>query len=49
MKQEIKESIRNEYVHGYLNEAGQRNILDVKISLHLPVTATSVENSLFVD
>ena len=25
MKQEIKESIRNEYVHGwYLNEAGQR-------------------------
>ena len=43
MKQEIKESIRNEYVHGYLNEAGQRimpTIDDLIKQYNVPASST---------
>ncbi len=43
MKQEIKESIRNGYVHGYLNEAGQRimpTIDDLIKKYNVPASST---------
>jgi hypothetical protein len=43
MKQEIKESIRNEYVHGYLNEVGQRimpTIGDLIKKYNVPASST---------